>query len=249
MRWSIVVPMAVALCACERGDDNAERAARPAPSQPRPAVAARTAVFPEVEAAGVLRALSDAEIAVVRVAQDVSESEAVLAYARVVAADHRGITRLLDSTVAALGQTPLDNALSTELRTIGDSIAGALRTLPSGFNNTFIEEQVKAHTRALQLTDTALIPSARTPQLKNFFQAVRPTIAAHLQRAQQILTDRRRAAAARGEAWESGFRVRAPQPTEPSEAEAPVPEPRVIKPPQDTIRVDTMATAGRSSRQ
>jgi putative membrane protein len=221
----------VALCACGRGKEKTDTATRAAPAQPS-APAARKAVFPEAEAAGVLRAISDAEIAVASVALGVTQSDAVLAYSRVIAADYRGIAQLLDSTTVAIGQTAAENALSAELRTAGDSIANGLLTLPSGFNNTFIEEQVKANRRALQLMDTALIPSARNPQLKNLFIAIRPTIAAHLQRSMQILSERRKAAEEAGEPWESGFNV-APAVTavEAPEGEAPAP---------DTVPPDTI---------
>jgi putative membrane protein len=221
----------LALFACERGNNEPEPTTTAANSQPSAAARERPAVFPEAEAIGVLRSIGQAEIAVTRVALDVSESEAVLAYSRVVAADYRGITQLLDSLATAIGQAPAENALGAELRAAGDSIAGGLRTLPYGFNNTFIEEEVKAQRRVLLLLDTALVPSARNPELKNLLQALRPTIAAHLQRATQILADRRRAAAERGEPWQSGFDV-APPPV----IEAPVvPE----EAPEDTLPADT----------
>ena len=231
MRWSVATMLVITLLGCERGRDEAEQNARPGGNQPRDTARVLLAVFHEAEAIGVLRAIGQAEIAVTRVALDVSESEAVLAYSRVVAADYRGITQLLDSLATAIGQAPAENALSAELRAAGDSIAGALRTLPYGFNNTFIEEEVKAQRRVLLLLDTALVPSARNPELKNLLQALRPTIAAHLQRATQILADRRRAAAERGEPWQSGFDV-APPPV----IEAPVvPE----EAPEDTLPADT----------
>lgn len=239
MRPVTVVLLAVALVACNRGHDGDDDENTTARRDTTPKV--RAAVFSEPEAIGVLHAISDAEIAMARVARERSQNDAVLAYAGVMLADHGAFKTLITAPAR-------DNALSTSLRVAGDSLARALAALSGGFNNTYIEEQVKAHQQALQLLDTAIVPSVRDAGVRNLLMQARPTMVAHLQRALQILSLRRRQAQERGEPWVSGF----PQPgdkafatspaiTRPAPAPPPV-EPQPVPPPVDTTTPPTTTT-------
>ncbi|MGQ0814828.1 MAG: DUF4142 domain-containing protein [Gemmatimonadota bacterium] len=231
-----------ALLACGgNGDDDAADT----PAARDTAATARKAVFTEPDALGVLFAFGDAEIALARTAREVSQSDAVISYANVIIADHQGIKTLFNAPAR-------NNLLADSIRTAADSIARALLTLPAGFNNTYIEEQIKINQHALQLLDTAIIPSARAAETRSLLEQLRPTIAAHLQRALQILSARRQQAAERGEPWISGFQqvVREvvatpaetpaqtepqPQPAEPEPQLQPQPQPIPIPlPPVDT---------------
>jgi predicted outer membrane protein len=223
MRIVTAVMLVLLLFACERerrepgSSDNSGDTGAPAGARaPAPA---RAPIAP-AEALGVLRAVGDAQSGTARVAQQVSVNSVVVGYARVVIADHAGIAQLIDSILARTGESARDNVTSTTLRLQGDSVARALSALTSGFNNTFIEEQVRTQQQALQLIDTLLIPSVRDTAVQNLLRALRPTVAAHLQRAMQILAERRRVAAAQGEEWISGFTPR-PEPIVPTPAPAP----------------------------
>jgi putative membrane protein len=201
MKRALILLLMLSLAACGRDNDD-DDAADTAPAKTDSAVnAARPPVFPEDQAIGVLHALSDAEIAMARSAREMSQNEAVLAYANVLAADYQGIKDLFTQPAA-------ENQLSASIRTAGDSIARQLMLMSGGFNNTFIEEQIKAHQQTLAVLDTALIPSARDTAVRSLLQQIRPTIAAHLQRGMQILAQRRQDAQARGEQWVSGFQPR-----------------------------------------
>lgn len=231
MRPVTVVLLAVALVACNRGQDDNAAEDTPARADSTPRV--RAALYSEPEAIALLQAISDAEIAMARVAREKSLNDAVLAYAGVMIADHGALKQLITAPAQ-------DNAASTRVRTDGDSLARALSSLPSGFNNTYIEEQVKAHQQALLLLDTAIVPSVRDTALRNLLAQARPTIAAHLQRALQILALRRREAQERGEPWQSGFQqpaesgVATPAPAATQPQPQPV-QPRPVQPqPADT---------------
>lgn len=201
MRPVTVVLLAVALVACNRGNDGDDVETNTTRRDSTPKV--RAAIFSEPEALGVLHAISDAEMAMARVARERSQNDEVLAYASVMLADHGAFRQVFTAPAR-------DNAMSTSIRTAGDSLARALESLMGGFNNTYIEEQIKAHQQALQLLDTAIVPSVRDTAIKNLLTQARPTLVAHLQRAMQILSLRRRQAQERGEPWVSGF----PQPGE-----------------------------------
>lgn len=201
MKRAFLLLILIGVNAC-RGDKAKEATTR---TNVRDSAAApvRKAVFPEPEAIGVLRALSDAEIAMARAARETSQNDDILGYAGVMIADHAGLNQLLGATAA-------DNAMSARLRAEGDSVARALAGLTGGFNNTYIEEQVKAHRRALAIVDTVVIPSVRDSRTKDLLTAARPTLEAHLQRAMQILALRRQEAQQRGEPWVSGFATGVP---------------------------------------
>ena len=236
-----LIILAAVLGACGGDEEKPATVSRPSRQAAKPAEA-RKPVFPEAEAAAVLRALSDGAIASTAIASQASQSESIISYARVVGADYRAIKQLVDSTITSVGHLPTENAMSTELRTAGDSVASGLSRLPRALNNTFIEEQVKANQRAVQIMDTVLIPSARSPQLKTLFEAIRPTMIAHLQRSLQILNDRKKAAQERGEPWESGLGIApaAPVDAAATPAEAPYVDPYPIRPPRDTTPPDTI---------
>ena len=243
MTRTLVLLTLVGLLAC--GDKNEDENGGEGPVTAADSAAQpRKAVMSEAEAIGVLRAIGEAEVSMSRTAPEISQNDAVLSYARVLIADHQGIAELLKTP-------PQESGMSNTIRAAGDSIARAFMSMEGGFNNTFIEEQIKAHQHALQVMDTAIIPSVRDSATRDLMQQIRPTIAAHLQRAMQILSTRRREASERGEAWVSGFQPRAaddsgllgrpvpgaqpparpqPQPSEPQPMPLPQPVPDTTPP-------------------
>lgn len=182
------------LVACG-GDDEEQRPQQPAT---RPTARAdsveRQPVYPEAEAAQILRAINENEIAVSQIARQRSQNEDILRYAAVMIADHDGMTQLLDSILPPISDSV--NAESRALRAAGLALADSLGRIEGGFNNSYVTTQIAAHEQALLLLDTALIPSARNPQLKKLLRDLRPAVVAHLQRAQQIWAERQASAAA-----------------------------------------------------
>lgn len=230
--WLLAAVLGVA--ACGGGDDAEERpdtgqANRPAARRDS---VVRAPVYPEAEAAQIFRAFNTNEIDAARVARERSQNEDILRYASVMIADHRGISQLLDSIIAPISDSA--NAESRALRTAGTQWVDSLWRIEGGFNNTYIRQQVAAHEQALLLLDTALIPSARNPQLKKLFRDLRPAVVAHLQRAQQIWNERQASGAA------AATSSRPPQTSAPV---APRPEPpadtsgTVVTPPASTTNM------------
>lgn len=216
--------LGLSLAACHRGkDDKTADGTRVAGDTSKQTH--RAAVYPEAEALGVLDALNDAVVAIANVARDVSQNDDVLRFAAVLASDHRGLKEIIDAQAAKAGVTPTEGAAASQVQTETDSIVHAFATLPMGFNNTWAEEQIKAHQKAIAVLDTAIVPSVANEQVRNLLQQARPTFVAHLQRAMQILASRRQQAAERGEAWVSGFNnatnPAAPSATAPTPATAP----------------------------
>lgn len=207
MKPIVIVLLALSLAGCNRNQEEEPADETAVTSRTGTKQTARAPVYPEAEALGVLNALHDGELALVRVARDVSQNEEVLRFAAVLMADHNGLGQVVNAAVAKAGESPSENAAATRIRSEGDSVARALSGITMGFNNTWAEEQVKAHERMLAVVDSAIIPSVANKDLKTLLEQARPTMVAHLQRAMQILAMRRKQATERGETWVSGIQV------------------------------------------
>ena len=230
IRWFWVLAVAVAITACNRDDKEDEP--RAGQQTARRDSVPRKPVYPEAEAAQILRAINEGEIATARVARERTQNEDILRFANVMMADHRAMTELLDSLVPPIPDTV--NAESKRIRDSGTQLVDSLWRIEGGFNNTYIAQQVAAHERALLLLDTALIPSARDAKLKKLLRDLRPAVVAHLQRAKQIYTARMsNPATATATPTVSRPTTSAPPPTATSEP-APAPVPVV---PRDTAPV------------
>jgi putative membrane protein len=190
-RWVVRAVWALALGVAACGGDD-EKAADDQPQANQPAArrdsVVRMAIYPEAEAAQILRAINAHEIATGRVARERSQNDEILRYASVMISDHRAMTELLDSLLPPISDSI--NAENKQLVTSSALVVDSLWKIEGGFNNTYIERQVLDHERALVLLDTALIPSARNPELKKLLRDLRPAVAAHLKRARQIYTAR-----------------------------------------------------------
>lgn len=216
-----LLPAVLALGAC--GGDDEEAVERPQENRPaaRADSAPRQPVYPENEAAQILRAINTNEIEAARVARERSQNDDILQFASVMLADHRSMTELLDSLVQPISDSA--NAESRALRTAGTQLVDSLWKIEGGFNNTYIQHQVAAHEQALLLLDTALIPSARNPQLKKLLRDLRPAVVAHLQRAQQIWAARQASGAAAATAGSTAQPAAVPATPRPAPAPAPSP--------------------------
>ena len=187
--WVSAIALGLVISACG-GDDDEGGPERP---QSRRATARRDSVerkpvYPEAEAAQIMRVMNAAEIATARVARERTQNDDIMRFANVMMADHGAMTALLDSLSPPVPDTI--NPEGKRLRDANTQLVDSLWRIEGGFNNTYIENQVRAHEQALLLMDTALIPSARNPQLKKLMRDLRPAVVAHLQRAKQIYAAR-----------------------------------------------------------
>lgn len=227
MKWCWVLALAVTATACNRDkeDDQPQTGKQTA----RRDSVVRKPVYPEAEAAQILRAINEGEVAAARVARERTQNEDILRFATVMMADHRAMTALLDSLIPPIADTI--NAESKRIKEAGTATVDSLWRIEGGFNNTYIAKQVAAHEQALLLLDTALIPSARDAELKKLLRDLRPAVVAHLQRAKQIYAARMSNPATATPTTSRPTQPAAPQ-TPPAEtAAAPIPVPRNTAPP------------------
>jgi predicted outer membrane protein len=163
---------------------------------------------PEPEALHILLTLDSSRIASANALRELSQSESVLEYARVVTADHRAVWRMLFGLTKSLGAEPADNATSQTVRVGSEQFVTELMARDSGINNSYLAHEVQAHEQTLMLLDTTLIPSAHDTALVTLLQQVRPMLEAHVQQARRLQIAR--AEAARRAA--TGAPITTPQP-------------------------------------
>jgi putative membrane protein len=85
---------------------------------------------------------------------------------------------------------PEENMTSLSFRDESATRRDYLRELSGrSFDTTYIANEISYHTKFLAAIDKSLLPSARTPELKQLLTTIRPAVAAHLALAQQIQSE------------------------------------------------------------
>jgi putative membrane protein len=108
-------------------------------------------------------------------------------FAEKLRADHERARRDGKSLAARLSIKPKESPLSSEL---GADAAGATKTLKNAkrndFDRLFLESQIAAHQKTLELLDQKLIPNARNQDVKELLEGLRATVQAHLETVRSL---------------------------------------------------------------
>lgn len=122
-----------------------------------------------------------------RLAESMSRSKAVKAFARLMITDHSGVNKAAVDLVHKLNVTPEDNATSQSLEHGGEENLANLKKLHgAAFDKAYIDHEVTYHEDVLDALDKTLIPNAQNPELKALLVKVRPTFVAHLDHAKHL---------------------------------------------------------------
>ena len=157
------------------------------------ACATTTAPMPgatsEEDIAAILMANDEGEIAQGQAASTRATSEEVRSFAQMLVTDHSAGLAAARDFFNREGVNPTTgNAIAETLRANSQTSITNLGTYSgAAFDRAFMQLQVDAHSWALNTGDTAFLPSARTPEMRSMLQAKRASLAAHLERARQIL--------------------------------------------------------------
>ena len=146
----------------------------------------------DAHAMGLLHASNQGEIAAATAAQSRAQNADVKAFAEQMVRDHTQLDEQGSALATRLSLSPAlpDSALPRmqveEMSTLpGGATASA--TPDSSFDVAFMRSQVAGHQRTLAIVDAA-IAQTQNAELKTALQTqVRPTVAQHLQTAQQLL--------------------------------------------------------------
>lgn len=140
--------------------------------------------------------LSDAEVAFVAVtankidigyaeiARKKSKDQAVLQFAKTMAADHQAVIDQAVALVTKLNVTPADNAVSKQLLADAETTKKKLNALSGkAFDKAYIDNEVAYHKAVIGAIEGLLIPEAENAELKELLQSVVPAFKAHLEHA------------------------------------------------------------------
>jgi putative membrane protein len=144
-------------------------------------------VLTDANIAAVVVQANTADILYAELALAKSQTPAVREFATMTKRDHESVNEAAAALVTRLGLTPVDNALSFDLRDDADTKRLTLRDFEGfAFDSAYAANEIAYHTTLLAAMDSALIPSARNAELRDLLIAVRPAVAAHLAHAQTL---------------------------------------------------------------
>ena len=198
VNYSLLALAAVTwLGACAKKDASNSDSARRADSAAATSMAAPAADTAKPAAA----ALNDAQIAHVAVtANSIDSAAGMLAkqkgsaksakdFAQTMINDHTAVNKQAVALATKLKVTPEDNDVSKSLKSDADANTSNLGGKSGAdFDKAYIDHEVTYHQTVLDALDKTLIPGAQNADLKALLTKVRPSIAAHLERAKNIQT-------------------------------------------------------------
>lgn len=170
------------------------REAPPGAVQPAPALAPNGGANPTVvdsadgEVAAVLATVDAGEIEEGTLARGRAVDPRVRAFGESMVTMHTESSTKLGALRLRTGITPREDARSRELAADGAATKRRLEALQGAdFDRAYIDAQVTGHARVLDLIDTALLPMARSPELRRALtDEVRPMVSDHLRRAREL---------------------------------------------------------------
>jgi putative membrane protein len=140
--------------------------------------------------AQILQALHTAnagEIEQAKLAQQKSQDGDVKHFAGMMIKDHSNADKKGQDVAKKTQMTPASSSVSTSLQSDAQQLtSGMSAQTGADFDRSYIDAQVKEHQAVLDMIDTQLLPNAKSPEVKNLVQAVRPKVESHLKEAQDI---------------------------------------------------------------
>jgi putative membrane protein len=135
----------------------------------------------------VLHTANTGEIEQAKLAQHKSKNAQVKHFASMMVKDHTDADRKGQDVAVKMHSTPAPSSLSTRLESDARQMTSTMSTQTGAeFDRSYVDAQVKEHQQLLDLIDTQLLPNAKSGDLKNVIQTVRPKVQSHLKEAQDI---------------------------------------------------------------
>ncbi|MFL6248910.1 MAG: DUF4142 domain-containing protein [Thermoanaerobaculia bacterium] len=145
--------------------------------------------WPETDIAGIVMTANEGEVQQGNAALSKASSADVRAFAQMMVSDHTAAMNTARDVFTRNAITPAENATTRTLRDTSQRTVTNLGTYSgTAFDRTYMQSQVDVHQWLLTSLDTALIPSAQRPEVRSLLQTQRTAVAAHLDRARQILS-------------------------------------------------------------
>ncbi len=183
--------IAVAISGCrtdrseESGADTAAAADTVGAAPAQETAAASSLADPQI--AHVAVTANSIDSAAGQLARKNGQSAAVKDFGQTMIIDHTAMNTQAADLAKKLNLTPADNDVSRQLQQDADKAHRELgKKRGAEFDRAYIDREVAYHQAVLDALDKTLIPGAQNAELKKLLQQVRPAVAAHLKRAQQL---------------------------------------------------------------
>ena len=144
---------------------------------------------PDANTASILLASHNVVLAAARIAATRAQNRDVKLLARNLVTDHTSMSASLSRLLASADLTPRDDDVTRLLRDQSAARRDTLRTLSGWtFDSAYVANEVRYHQELLVAIDRVFIPSVRNARLREYVSSMRPTIAGHLELAEQVRT-------------------------------------------------------------
>jgi putative membrane protein len=139
--------------------------------------------------AAFVLAANNSDISYARLAASRSQSPAVKQFATQMLTDEAGVNRMVGELLTRKDLNAEDYSTSLAYRDESALRRDQLREADGrGFDATYVANEIAHHTKVLATIDANLMPSVRTPELRQLLTSLRPAVAAHLAQAQELQT-------------------------------------------------------------
>jgi putative membrane protein len=152
------------------------------------------AVPSDAEVAGMVGAIDARAIEAARYAQSRSQNAAVRAFALRVSESHESIRRSVEELAQRGGFEPSSTERSRAFDQEWAVDKARLDAVEEGaFDLAFVESEAEAHRRAIEAFDLYVLPVVQEPEMKALVERGRASCQSHLDEAQRLRDDLRRA--------------------------------------------------------
>ncbi len=148
---------------------------------------APTTGLSDANIAAIVVAANNADILYAEQALAKSQDADVRSFATMVRSDHQGVNSAATALATRLQVTPVDDALSFDLRDDAETKRLRFRDLEGfAFDSAYASNEVTYHETLLATIDGTLLPAVRHAELRALLVQVRPAVEAHLGHARQL---------------------------------------------------------------
>lgn len=146
------------------------------------------AVMTDANISSIVATANTGEIEQARLALSKSSNRAVREFAQRMITDHTAANQQLEMVLQELNMRPVADPTSQQLMSSGRQTLESLGARSGeDFDRTYMETQVSIHRWLLATIDSTLIPAADSEELEELVVSLRPTVASHLQHAEQVV--------------------------------------------------------------
>ena len=154
---------------------------------PSVGVLAKPAGLNDSQIIAIVISANQADLSIGHLVKSKSTDDEVSFFAQSMVSDHSIDLKSVATLMTRLKITPQDSPTSQSFIVKSMKNITNLNSLnQTGFNKTYINQEVIFHEQVLDTIDSLLIPNARNTELKRLLDKIRPAFASHLNHAKRV---------------------------------------------------------------